>query len=196
MARKRTKKLNIHDIHKNNDVEVSHAIQKIKENERKYTAILVLIFMSIFVVLGYFSLRVNYHYLSENNYLPVNSYSTAGEVITLTTDNILSDQEGLLSLPYHYQFSNDYSKDINYQIVLVQDKDYTNLCGCDSFANNNIRYSLDGKTIKKLPEDGVIENGVLRSNSVRDLSIYLWVDDSLSNNNLHYHAFLTIEKSL
>ena len=32
MARKRTKKLNIHDIHKNNDVEVSHAIQKIKEN--------------------------------------------------------------------------------------------------------------------------------------------------------------------
>ena len=109
MARKRTKKLNIHDIHKNNDVEVSHAIQKIKENERKYTAILVLIFMSIFVVLGYFSLRVNYHYLSENNYLPVNSYSTAGEVITLTTDNILSDQEGLLSLPYHYQFSNDYT---------------------------------------------------------------------------------------
>ena len=48
--------------------------------------------MSIFVVLGYFSLRVNYHYLSENNYLPVNSYSTAGEVRTLTTDNILSDQ--------------------------------------------------------------------------------------------------------
>ena len=195
MARKRTKKLNIHDIHKNNDVEVSHAIQKIKENERKYTAILVLIFMCVFIIVGYFSLRVNYHYSSDNNIL-VNSYSTSGDVITLTNQAVLSDKEGLLTIPYHYQFSNDYSKDINYQIVLVQDNDYSDICGCDSFSTKNIRYSLDGKTIKNLPDDGVIENGVLRKNSVRDLELYLWVSDSLANNNSHYHAYLTIEKSL
>ena len=193
MARKH-KKLKIQDIHKNSSPEVSHAIKKIKENERKYTVLLSLSFMVVFCIFGYFSLRINYHYLSENHYLPTSSYSTSGETIMLNHQNILTDQEGLLSIPYHYRFSNELAQDMNYQILFVLDEEYHKICGCELFPLEKIHYSLDGKTVQTIPKSGILESGVFRKNSERDITLYLWVSDEL-NYASHYHAFLTMKKN-
>ena len=45
MRKKKIEKLNIHDINKNNSKDISHTINKIKENEWKYMVILVAFFM-------------------------------------------------------------------------------------------------------------------------------------------------------
>ena len=43
----KSKKLSSNDINKNSSIQVSHSINKIKENELKYTIILVIIFMVV-----------------------------------------------------------------------------------------------------------------------------------------------------
>ena len=60
------KKLQKSDINKNSSSQVSHTIRKIKENEAKYTAVLVLVFMASFCVIGYFTLRVNHGFLMDS----------------------------------------------------------------------------------------------------------------------------------
>ena len=58
MARPR-KKLKQADISKNSSIKISGVINKIKANERRYTASLVIIFMALFMVIGYFTLKLN-----------------------------------------------------------------------------------------------------------------------------------------
>ena len=97
MARPR-KKLQQSDINRNTSVEVSHTIKKIKENERKYTIVLVIIFMSIFSIIGYklFSVDSNILFNNVSAYSKYNSYfSISSEVLTLTNKDIYSDDLGI-----------------------------------------------------------------------------------------------------
>ena len=46
------------DIKKRTNTKMSKSVKKIKDNENKYTFLLVLFFMLLFIVSGYFTLRV------------------------------------------------------------------------------------------------------------------------------------------
>ena len=46
------------DIKKRTNTKMSKSVKKIKDNENKYTFLLVLFFMLLFIVIGYFTLRV------------------------------------------------------------------------------------------------------------------------------------------
>ena len=55
MAKKiRGVKLKSDDINKNTGRDISHTISKIQANEKKYTIILVLVFMAIFFTISFF----------------------------------------------------------------------------------------------------------------------------------------------
>ena len=58
--KKKKNKLKIEDVNRNSAKNVSHTINKIKSNERKYTIILVFIFMILFIVICL------YHYLKTS----------------------------------------------------------------------------------------------------------------------------------
>ena len=58
MARPR-KKLKQADISKNSSIKISGVISKIKANERRYTISLAIIFMGLFIVIGFFTLKMN-----------------------------------------------------------------------------------------------------------------------------------------
>ena len=99
------KKLSSNDINKNSSVQVSHSINKIKENELKYTIILVIIFMVVFAFAGYISLRVSNDYINDKVFYNYNlAFSTNS--VTLTNRNILSDENGLKSKGVNYTIKN------------------------------------------------------------------------------------------
>ena len=94
MKKIRGVKLKAEDINKNTGKDISHTISKIQANERKYTIILIIFFVSLFFVVGYFSLRVNtdglfnYQVNDEKKYnfiSDTDSFSYKIEIITEST---------------------------------------------------------------------------------------------------------------
>ena len=83
MARPR-KKLKQADINRNSSIKISGVINKIKANERRYTASLVIIFMALFMVIGYFTLKLNIKEYDEIEYMEV-----------LKVDKLLFNKEDL-----------------------------------------------------------------------------------------------------
>ena len=97
------KKLKQANINRNTSIEVSHTIKKIKENERKYTIILVIFFMIIIGIVGYNVLTIDNDELYSNiKTASANSpyLSLSSTNITLTNKNIMSEKNGLKSKKY------------------------------------------------------------------------------------------------
>lgn len=192
----RKKKLKREDIKKNTSTEVSHTINKIKENERKYTIILVIMFILLFIVIGYYSLRVTNDTQISNYNKKISTVTSNGEVITLTSKNIMTDIEGLKSKRIVYKLENNSGEDIEYKVILNQDKNYTDICNCaDRIINNNyIRYTTDDKVIKTLGEDRVIYEGKLSNKCSKTIKLRVWVDEAIpTDKDYHFHGYLEIE---
>lgn len=174
------KKLRQEDIKKNTSVEISHTINKIKENERKYTIILVLIFMICFIVIGYFSLRINNDYVVSKEDLYTN-YNT--EVI-LTNQNIMSDQDGLKSKELVYHLDNKNNRLIIYKIILVLDKN-------NIVDSHYIKYALDDGIVKTLDENMIITKGILEGYQNTDVKVRFWIDNSIpKGKDYYFHGYL------
>ena len=80
MARPR-KKILQKDISRNSSIKITGTINKIKANERKYTICLVIIFMTLFTVIGYFTLKINVTKYDE--YLKRGSITLYSKVVAL-----------------------------------------------------------------------------------------------------------------
>ena len=180
---------------------VSATTKKIKKNEGKYTFLLVLFFILLFVVIGYFTLRVQ-----EGNNVPNTNNSkiasefritSSGEVITLTAKDILPDAKGLMKDGYVLNYKNESSENIKYRIRLVRDKDMEKECDCTNRQINyeNIKYSLDGINIGTLTDsDMVLTEGVINSDNDATLNVKLWVDKNYNEKDHHFHGHLEIEE--
>ena len=189
---KTKKKLKQTDINRNTSIEVSHTIRKIKENERKYTVILVIFFMIILSVVGYHFLTVDNSVIysdiktASNN----NSYiSLSSSNITLTSDDVLSDSLGLKSNKYKIHISNNTNKIKQYKIYLVSSDCK---CGNSSFDKNSIHYSVDGKNVDLLTDDLFVE-GILKKKEEKDIIYRIWIDDNVVNKDLHYHGYFILK---
>lgn len=197
MRKKKIEKLNIHDINKNNSKDISHTINKIKENEWKYMVILVAFFMTLFFVIGYVSLRVKtlsfFDYTSDFNGAYV---SLSSNVITLDENDKMSDCMGLSSSGIDLVFQNTINEDFNYKIILVEDLDMKNKCGCSSegFNIQDIRYSLNGSTVKSLSNQNMLlTTGYLEMGKKDKINLKIWLDKN-SQSSGHFHGRIFFEK--
>ncbi|MBQ6323247.1 MAG: hypothetical protein IJI22_00250 [Bacilli bacterium] len=189
------KKLSSNDINKNSSVQVSHSINKIKENELKYTIILVIIFMVVFAFAGYISLRVSNDYINDKVFYNYNlAFSTNS--VTLTNRNILSDENGLKSKGVNYTIKNSNNIKYKYRILLQSDDLVKEKCGCDNeFDYNRIKYSLDGVNVLQLNEDMVVSSGEITKDSVILKEIKFWISDDVDlKAGEHFHAKLVLEE--
>lgn len=197
MKKKKAEKFSIHDINKSNSKELSHTISKIKENETKYTIILVVFFMTLFLVIGYVSLRIKtislLDYSSDFNSAYV---SLSSSVITLDDNDKMSDNMGLASSGINLSFHNSVNEDLNYKLILVEDDDMKKVCGCSSdlFNIENIRYSIDGKTVKSISKDSMlITTGFLEMGKNDNINIKIWLADNDQSSG-HFHGRIYFEK--
>lgn len=184
-------KMKANDINKNTGRDITHTVNKIKANERKYTIILVIFFMTIFCFIGYISLRVKPIDLIEYSSSINNSYiSSSSDIILLSEKDKKTDLEGLKSEEVEVVFKNATSNDINYKIIFVEDTEIKQICKCssDEFNLKDIKFSIDGKKIKKFPEEeNVITTGFLQAGKTDKIKIRIWIDSN-SNYKGHFHG--------
>ena len=192
MAKKKVEHVN---INRNTSIEVSHTIRKIKENERKYTIILVIFFMLLIGIVGYNMLIID----SNNLYSDIktassnNSYvSLSSNDITLTNKNIMSDIDGLKSKKYLLSISNNTGKLKKYKIYFISNELDTCKCGNKVFNKSDIRYSID-EEILSLKDDLFVE-GILKKNEKKNIVFNMWINDNISiNEELHFHGYFIIK---
>ncbi len=200
MAQKNKRKKS-NEINKNSSIQLKHSISKIKANERKYTIILTTIFVALFTVIGYSTLKVDSSTLLNN----VNAkkiyrgISTSGRTITLTNDNIMNDVDGLNTENYVFKINNDSMNDYNYKIVLSEDEFATKQCECtNNIPKENIKYSLDGKTVKSFDNDDlIILRDFIEKGNKKTITLKIWLSNQTNNeidNHMHAKIMLVEEK--
>lgn len=198
-SRRKPKKLKKEAIIRNSSNQVSHTIQKIKANERKYTMILVSFFFLLFCFIGYFTLRVHEsfdtHY-NDNVQEEKHGISTSGKMVTLTDQSIVSDSLGLQSEGFPFVVENYEEKTVHYRVILVNDEFVAQDCGCSErlFPISAIHYSLDSRLIQTLQSSNVLYEGDIAPKDSEVFSIKLWIDNSLSFPvDSHFHGRFDIE---
>ena len=188
------KKLNSNDINKNSSAQISHSINKIKENEIKYTIILVIIFMIVFALAGYVSLTVSNNYMSDN---AIYNYSLifSSKEFTLTNKNVLSDEKGLKSKTITYSVRNNNSNMNKYRILLKSDDSIKEKCGCTGDIDYSlIKYSLDGVNVNNLTEEMIVLEDEVAAESIKEGTIKIWVSGEANLSDIdHFHGKLVIE---
>ena len=194
--RKTRKRLSANDISTSSS-NILHSINHIKANENKVIFCLVIFFICIFICIGYFSLKVDSTSLvaglNNNNIMGI---SVSTSIVTLDSDDIMSDEEGLKTNPVVLSIQNKFSELYSYKLLLISDENLKNICECNEIDKGLIHYSLDGKTVKTIDND----NMLLDIDSVdgllgKDISIRIWVSDSANlDENTHFHGKLVIER--
>ena len=197
MARIRGVKVKKEAVLKNSSSNISHSIKKIKENERKYTIILVSFFFVVFCFVGYFSLRVNTDALLNVEHPNYSSgLSAVGGVVTLTSNHIMSDQEGLKSEGVTFTVENHQNFPVRYRILFVEDDYMVDKCGCrnHTFDLSSIHYSLDGVHVQKYSLESIpILEDEIKKEGKKNFHIQVWVDEKESSSNQHFHGHFVIE---
>lgn len=192
------KKLKQKDISKNVATDVGHSINRIKENEGRYTFLLVLLFMILFCFLGYYTLSFG----KEKNVVKVDNeeFLENSPKILLTKEDIMEDSLGLDTKVYEIEIRNTETGKVKYQITFSEDLILAGDCECDgkAFKINSIRYSLDGKNVNSLAnDDRIVKTGELAANEMEVVSIKMWLASNIklkNNDNYHLHGHFNIEK--
>jgi preprotein translocase subunit SecG len=192
------KNLNKSEI-KNSKNNILHSINHVRANEKKVMAILVGVFIILFVVLGYFTLTIDSSNLmsevkkSANNIIGI-SVSTSS--ITLDSDDVMDDESGLQSKAVTLSINNEYPDSYSYRVFLEEDDYLKKQCECEkTIDKSSLRYSLDGINVKTFDEDMLIDIGSVDSLSGKDINVRIWVDkDASLDDETHFHGTLKIEQ--
>lgn len=193
--KKTTKKKN---VQKNSTKEISHTIKKLQENEKKYTIILVICFIVLFIGIGYNSLKINTikepFTTIKKIEKPNANVSISYPIITLTNDKRLALEEGLNSNPYNIHLENETGEEIPFKIYFIEDSILKRRCDChkEIIDMTKIHYSLDKVEVKSITSsrDLVIE-GVLQPEECRNIPIQLWIDKDSKID--HFHGKFILE---
>lgn len=173
--------------------------KEVRQHEKRYTIILVVLFIFIILFAAYWILSIDNKELKTIN-KTVNyrysSISSSYQAITLTNNDILYDKDGLNTNKLSIHIENTTDTKYDYKIVLKKDKATTKSCGCENDLEDYkyIKYSLDGKEVLKLDKNMVIYKGSLKKDESKDILINIWLDMSLRVYNYHYHGYFSIEK--
>lgn len=173
------------DVNKNSGIKITHTINKIKEHEARYTAILTGIFMVLIVAVVYFSIRFeNSNLSSYSKYTSYSHLSSSGRIVHIGNNDIKSDNEGLKSEPVSVSFSNMTNHTINYVIRFEKEESMIENCNCEIADYKNIRFSLDGKNVRTFDNDDmIVTTGMIKSNNDDALNVRFWFDNELDKNS-------------
>ncbi len=200
--KKMNKKLKINDINKNSNQDLGHTIRGIKANERKYTIILVCIFMIIFAIIGYFNFRVDNNLLTNTDQsLYKNVLSASSMSVTLNNTYIKNDNIGKSDAPYIVSVNNNTCNDVNYKVELIRTDKENGLCKCGNklLDVGNIKYSINGGDASLLNTnsngDIIVVTGTLKSGKSKSYDVRLWVSDEVSKSeDYHFHGYFKVVK--
>ena len=187
------------DISKNSSQQISHTIKKIKENETKYTVILVLVFMVVFCFVGYFTLRVTttdsmIQWVKKPEMVSY-GISLSSRMVTLTNDNIGVEEKDVAT--YILDVDNHSFKDISFQIRLVEDYDIISSCGCMDYRvdPSSIHYEIEEETGTFTDDPFIVTEKYLMHGYKKRYFVKLWLDSSLNpEEEVHFHGHFAIEE--
>lgn len=195
MTKRRKKVFREQDILKNSGREVSHVISAIKKHERLYLAMLAVIFMVTICFSGYLALKVDSSFTAVPEKYQ-NHLSMTGSLLSLSSQNVLNEEDGLKSSVIPLSFQNGSGDNVNYVIRLVRDQDRISMCDCEDkiVSYQDLRFSLDGKTVQKF-QDGemVLTTGMIPNLEEEKISLRIWIDESVSYDSYYYGKFLLEE---
>ena len=196
MAKKiRQVKLVEEDISKNSGKEISHTIAKIKAHERLYTFLLVLVFMVTISVSIFLGFKVDsYQLYDASSYF--SSFSYSGQSIILTSKDVMSDENGLDSVPYTLHYTNNTEKNINFLLRFALDEEALEKCNCkDKIVDyKKLKYSIDGEKIEQFNgETMIFTAGMIAPQEDDTFSVHLWIDESVQDDCLYYGKFILEE---
>lgn len=156
-------------------------IEKIKIHEKRYTTILVIIF--ILLILGIF-----YYFLSINNKIENNKITTISHKYNEITSSYQTITLTNKKTKYKININNNTENRINYKILLLEDIKSKEKCGCSiTFDNSNIKYTINGNTDSL--KDNIIASGTIGKNKSINIETTMWIDT-----DSHYHGYLKIIK--
>ena len=184
------KQLTKNDINRNSDKNISYSIKLMKKKERRYTFIFVILFLLLFSIIGYYSFKVDYDNF-KGNYSFLNNYS-----LTLTSDDIMSDIDGIKKKGITIHYFNDSLEDSNYKIIYKKDVSFTKKCGCsdNTFNISDIRFSIDGISSNSfLNDEMIVTTKFIKANTMDSTNIKMWIDESIMSDS-HYHGYFEYEK--
>lgn len=193
MKKEHKKKLRKEDIVRNSSSEISHTIKKIKDNEKKYTIILVCFFFIVFCLIGYFSLRINENDIIYNDSIP--SVSLTDQEVNLSKDNIISDFDGLNSDGIDLSIKNHINQTVSYRIMFVKDNE-NQYSGESNISFDNIRFSKDGITVEKFSSlhSMIVKEGKIEKQKQKKINIKMWLDEKTKvTESSHFHGHFIIE---
>lgn len=189
-------------IRRNNSLQISHSIMKIKEHERRYTILLVIVFMFLFGFIGYHFFSVSNTVLMDNVTLAqtaIPDLSGYGQMVTLTKDDVMNNEEGLQSDSYIVTVQNHTTQDISYHILLVRDDFTASSCGCQdhTLPYHFIKYAVNFEGVHSLSDDSIsVYDGIIGKNCSENIEVKMWVDSSfLFDRDYHFHGHFVIEKN-
>ena len=200
-------KLSMADINKNSNIEVDHAIRKIKEKELRLTLMWTCIFLLIFIVSAFIvgfsvvKLREYANVESGNLVITFNEKSdNLDNIITLDNNNILDYDDGLKSEAYKFSIKNNSKKKSKYKITLEDDLEMMFLDECDQmqFDKSKMYFSINNKIIGIVSDlyngsEYVIYEDEISSDDTINFEFRIWVDRSYVNNG-HYHGVINVEE--
>lgn len=123
------------------------------------------------------------------------------QIINLNGTYPKSDTDGQASSPYTFTIKNTGSIVSSYTIKIQDDTDMIEEDGCSNnlLPKDKIKYSINGETpvllSSKETDSYIVETSSLFSNSSRQYSIRMWIDESAGNEvlNNHYHGKIIVE---
>lgn len=190
MARPR-KKLKQADISRNSSIKISGVINKIKANERRYTISLVIIFMALFMIVGFFTLKLNVKKYDE--YLEKGVLFLHSKLVVLQEENILTDDVGLKSDSYYINVYNGIEKNVRYRILLKKDETLTSRCGCEGeLKPSDLKFSFNDDVVTfDSFDDIVIDAGIIEKFENKTVEVKVWLSEEAKT---HFHGRFIVER--
>ena len=131
--------------------------------------------------------------------LNINFAADASSTVGLNNALPMSDTNGLAQSGTTFTITNTGSLPANYSVSLKDDTDMVTQdnCSAKQLAKTNIKYSLDGSTIKLLSTaiDSELISGNLKAGESKTFTLKLWIKEDATNEvlNKHYHGKIVVD---
>ena len=185
-------------IKRNPNSNIEYNIKRIKK-ERRYTAILVCIFIVIILSVSYFVFtKVNSINLRSVN---TENLTTIYELNNNGLNNIINIKNKNTKLNYHFTIKNNSTKQIDYYIYIDEDTSFIKYDNCKDnlvdykyvlFSINNSPYTSLITTKDKLRKY-VLYEGTINGKDTKKVILKIKYDDLVQNNN-HFHGLINIKE--
>ena len=176
---------------------ILHSINHIRANENKVIAILTVVFIIIFGVVGFFTLSVDSTSLLSNikKSADLMGVSVSSHVFTLDSEDVMSDEDGLKSTPVTISIHNGFNDLYSYQLRLSEDEYIKKVCECENKIDPKyIHYSIDGINVKTLSDDMLLDVSSVDEFIGKDINIRIWVSDETTlDDETHFHGRFNVE---